>query len=289
MEDLLRSLYQERASNEDTLGVLLIEKHKPVSPLTDNFDCVLFVIVKNSKEKPWTIKHYEFADKIAALHIVTEFQLNEWLLLGTNRRAADWVINGKVLFNRNEYITNLRERLNEFPVHERTKKICIEYGKLLRRFFEGKELFSTEQYLDAFNNILHALHHLARLAVIEHGYYPEVTVWNQVKLIEPQVYKLYEELITGNESIEKRIELILLASEFSIASKTKLGASHLLSVLKTREEWTFSELMDHEDIAEYAIDLTVLLEHLIEKGIVHVIRRETKGKNLYHRHYTVNF
>lgn len=288
MEDLLRPLYQERASNENTLGVLLIESNKPFSPLTDNFDSILFIIVTKG-EKPWSVKHYEYGDKIAALHIVTEDQLNQWLLLGSNRRVVDWVVNGKVLFNRNEYITELRDRLDKFPVPERSKKITIEFGKLLRRFSDGKELFHSGQYLDSFNHILHALHHLARLAVIERGFHPEITVWNQVKVIEPQIYKLYEELITGNEPIEKRIELLLIASEFSISSKTKLGAGHLLSVFQEQNEWSVAELMEHHEVADYSIDLTVLLEHLIERGIIHVIRQETKGKHLYHRHYTTKF
>ncbi|MDN4075265.1 nucleotidyltransferase-like protein [Fictibacillus terranigra] len=287
MEDVLRPLYQERASNENTLGVLLIEKNKPFSPLTDNFDCILFIIVTHA-DKPWSVKHYEFDDKIAALHIVAEERLNEWLLLGSNRRVVDWVINGKVLFNRNEYITELRDRLDKFPVPERSKKITIEFAKLLRRFSDGKELFHKGQHLDSFNHILHALHHLARLAVIERGFHPEITVWNQVKVIEPQIYKLYEELITGNESIDKRIELLLIASEFSISSKTKLGAGHLLNVFEEQQEWTVAELMEHREISDYSIDLGILLEHLIEKGIVDVIRQQTKGKNLFHRHYTTN-
>ncbi|MFC0190346.1 nucleotidyltransferase-like protein [Fictibacillus aquaticus] len=286
MEDLLRPLYQERASNEGTLGVLLIEKTKPFFPATDNLDCVLFIIVQQA-EKPWSIKHYEFDNKKAALHIVTEDQLNNWLLLGSNRRAVEWVLNGKVLFNRNEYVTRLRDRLHEFPIQERTKKIGLEFAKLLRRYYDGKELSHSGQYLDAFNNIMHALHHMARLAVVEHGFYPEVTVWNQVKMIEPEIYKLYEELVTGNETLDKRIELLLLASEFSLTSKTKLGASHLLNVMGEKEEWTYQELMDHPETSAYAIDLTVLLEHLIDRGFLKTIRKETKGKNLYHRYYSL--
>lgn len=42
MEDVLRPIYQERASNKDTLGILLIEKKKSESPVTDNLDAILF-------------------------------------------------------------------------------------------------------------------------------------------------------------------------------------------------------------------------------------------------------
>jgi hypothetical protein len=287
MEDILRPLYQERASNENTLGVLFVEKTKPFSPGTDHFDCILLIIVKESVQ-PWTIKHYEFDAGSAALHVVTESLLNSWLMLGTNKRAVDWLMNGKVLFNRNEYITRLRDRLHEFPADERTHKIGLEFAKLLRRFNDGKELFHSGQFLDAFNNIMHALHHLARLSVVEHGYYPEVTVWNQVKMIQPEIFKLYEELVTGEETLDKRIELLLLASEFSLSSKTKLGANHLLSIIKQKKEWSYQELMSHEEVQDYAIDLPVLLTHLRDKGYIKTVSQETKSKGLFHRYYAIN-
>jgi hypothetical protein len=265
----------------------MIEKNKPISPLTDNFDIVLLIIMKKA-EQPWLVKHYEYEEKKAALHIVTEQKLHEWLLLGSHRRAVEWVINGKILFDRNEYMKNLKEKLREFPAEDRTKKIGLEFAKLIRRSTDGKDLYQSGHYLDAFNYILHALHHLARLSVIKHGFHPEVTVWNQVKQIEPQIYKLYSELITGTESLEKRIELLLLANEFSLSTKTEIGASHLLEVMRSKEDdWSYGELMSHQDLAEYGVDLGALLEHLAQKKLVIIKRTETKGKGIFHRTYAV--
>lgn len=285
MEDLLRPIYQQRASQESTLGVLFIEKNKPFSPLTDNFDAILFVIV-NEAATPWMVKHYEFNEKKAALHIVTNEQLNEWLLFGSNRRVVEWLVNGQVLFDRNEYLEDLINRINEFPFNERMIKIGLEFSKLIRRISDGKELFHAGSHLDSFNHIIHALHHLARLAIIEHGYHPEVTVWSQVKAIEPEIYKLYQELVSTEESLDKRIELLLIAIDFSIMSKTKLGANHFLSILEKKEEWTFAELMIEPELTGYSVDLGALLEFLVENRHVHTFRRETKSKTLYHRFYT---
>lgn len=285
MEDVLRPIYQERASQQGTLGIVLIEKKRDISPITDNFDVILFVIVKDSDE-PWFVKHYEFDDKTAALHIITEWQLKEWLLHGSNRRVINWMLNGKIVFERNEYVTEERERLREFPIEDRKYRMGVEYARLIRRFSQGKELYETNQYLDAFNDIVHALHHLARLSVIENGFHPEVTVWNQVKQIEPEIYKLYQELVESNESLPKRIELLLLASEFSINLRTKTGALHLLEILKTKDElWSFGELMNDERVQDYIVDLGALMEHLVEKGYVEDVKVETKGKGIYHRKY----
>lgn len=282
---MLRPIYQERASHPDTLAVLMIEKrNQTTSPQTDNLDVALLIITKEA-EKPVFIKHYEFIDQKAALHVVTEKQLNEWILLGTNRRIIDWVLNGKVLFDRNEYLVKLIDRLNTFPFQERKLKISIEFAKLIRRYMEGKAFFEGKHYLDAYNHIIHSLHHLARLEVIDRGFHPEITVWNQVRHIEPQVYKLYKELVESDEELHKRLELLFLASDFLIHSKTELGASHLINVLSEKDVWFFVDLVEHPEVQYYAVDLSVLLEFLIERNIVGVKRMETKGHGIYHRGY----
>ena len=155
---------------------------------------ILIVIVKEA-EQPLFIKHYTFNDKKAALHVIAEEQIKEWLLLGTNRKIFEWLDNSFILFDRNEYVVNLKKELNEFPFYGRKLKMGIEFAKLIRRYMDGKALFEGHQFLDAYNHVVHSLHHLARLAVIENGLHPELTVWHQVKQIEPEIFKLYEELV----------------------------------------------------------------------------------------------
>ncbi|QHA90435.1 nucleotidyltransferase-like protein [Bacillus sp. N1-1] len=286
MENLLRPIYQERASHPGTLGVLVIEKTKPFHPLTDNFDVVLLIIVQDN-EKPWFVKHYDFEGKKAAMHVVSEEQVNEWLISGSHRRLVAWLVNGKIIFDRNEYIAGLKERIRDFPYEERTRKIGVEFARLIRRYTEGKELFASRQYMDAYNFILHALHHLARLSVIEHGFHPEITVWNQVKHIEPEIFKLYTELLSGEDPLDKRLELLLLANDFSLSSKSKNATVHIRKVMNERSNaWTYQELMEEEQLKEYGIDLGALLEYMIEKGLVEVHRSETKGSGIFIREYS---
>ena len=287
MEDVLRPIYQERASNGDTLGIILIEKKKSGAPVTDNLDAVILVIVKDA-EQPLFVKHYEYKDETAGLFVVTESLLHDWISNGTNRRVVEWLFNGKVLFDRNEYVDSLKQRLHSFPCEDRVRKMGIEFAKLIRRFIEGKDFYESKHYLDAFNHMVHALHHLGRLSVLEHGFHPEITVWNQVKKIEPQIYKLYEELVIGGESLEKRLELLFLAIEFLITERKGSGTKHLVSLLAQKSEpWAFADIINHPEVKSYAIDLGVLLEFLVEKEIVCVCNVETKGKGLYHRYYYV--
>lgn len=287
MKDILRPIYQERASQSNTLGVLMIEKKQKSSHTTDNYDVILLIIVKEAEE-PLFIKHYTYNDHKAAMHIIAENLLKEWLLLGTNRKIVEWLHEAKILFDRNEYISNLKTELREFPFNGRKVKMGLEFAKLIRRYVDGKALFENKQFLDAYNYVVHSLHHLARLAVIENGLYPELTVWHQVKQIEPEIVKLYEELVNSEETIEKRLELLFLASEFMIHSRTNVGATHLLDVLNNREYWTFNEIMNEKELIPYSVDLAVLLEYLIGKGLVDVVSIDTKGHGIFHRCYRAN-
>lgn len=286
MVDILRPLYQERASQSNTLGVLMVEKKQNLSHITESFDVILLIVVKEA-EQPIFIKHYTYNDQKAAMHIIAEEKLREWLLLGSNRKIFEWIYNAKILFDRNEYVANLKTELREFPFYGRKIKMGIEFAKLIRRYVDGKALFENKQYIDAYNHVVHSLHHLARLAIIENGLHPELTVWHQVKQIEPEIYKLYEELVTSEETLKKRLELLFLASDFLIHSRTTIGTAHLLDILSSKEYWSFNEIMNEKELIPYSVDMSVLLEYLIEKHLLEVINIETKGQRVFHRCYRV--
>ncbi|MGF6951782.1 hypothetical protein QF028_004287 [Neobacillus sp. B4I6] len=287
MEDILRPIYQERASQLNTLGVLMVQKKQKLSHITDSFDEILLVLVKEA-DQPLFIKHYTYYDKKAAMHIITEAQLQEWLLLGSNRKIFEWLHEAKIIFDRNEYVANLKTELREFPFNGRKIKMGLEFAKLIRRYVDGKALFEGHQFLDAYNYVVHSLHHLARLAILENGLHPELTVWNQVKQIEPEIFKLYEELVYSEETLEKRLELLFLASEFMIHSRTNIGTVHLLDILSRKEIWMFNEIMSEEELLPYSVDLGVLLEYLIDKHLIEVVNIETKGQGVFHRGYRLN-
>lgn len=290
MEDILRPVYQERASSPETKGVLLIEKNSPESPVTDTFDYILLIITSNKDKQPVYIKHYGYEDKKAALHIVTEEKLNEWRLLGTNKKIIDWIYNGKILFDRNDYLASLKRELIEFPFYGRKIKKGIEFAKLIRSYMDGKELFDQGNYLDAYNQIIDALHYLARLEIIEKGFHPEVTVWNQVKQIGPDIYKLYEELVFSEENLNQRLELLFLVSDFLIHTRTESGSGHILEIIAERDQqyWSFDELYSHHELRYYGEDLRILIEYLIDRGCIDVVLEKTKGAKLFHRYYKIH-
>ncbi|MCG3421190.1 nucleotidyltransferase-like protein [Oceanobacillus jordanicus] len=288
MERFLRPIYQEHASDANTLGIILMERTKSNSPVTEDFDGILLIIVQNA-EQQWQAKHYEFEDeRSAAVHIVTEPVLMEWIDTSGYRRAVEWVIYGRVIFDRNEYVYNLKNQLRDFPSEKRDLRKAIEFGKLVKSYSEAKDLYETEEYKDANSKILYSLHYLARLAVIEKGYYPEVTVWSQVKQIDLEVYKLYEEFIESREEIKKRIQLMLLAMDFIISNRAKTSVKHLLEIMGTKEEpWSYVQLKTLPETSSYSLDLTAVISFMVEKGLLVTVKEQTKGIGVYHRKYVV--
>lgn len=286
MEALLRPIYQERASDPNTLGILHIQKKEKVSPLTDTFDSILLVITKDA-ERPIFTKHYSYYDEKAALHIITEKQLQKWLTLGKNPKLVDWLLNGRILFDRNEFIMHLKKELDEFPERGRKIRMGIEFARLTRRYLEGKVFYDQQNYLDAYNELIDSLHHLARLAIFERGMHPEVLVWKQVKVLDPAIYKLYDELVSSSEPLQKRVELLFLASDFLIHSRTKEAAMHIKEVLAEKPYWSIQEIHEQEELKNYSTDLEVYIEFLVEKGIIYIEEHETKSSQIMHRYYRV--
>lgn len=287
MEHILRPIYQERASQPETLGVIIISKRNDAMNLTDTFDTVLLIIVKEA-DKPIFTKHYSYEDKKMVMHVITEELINKWLYVGSNRRVVDWIFYGKILFDRNEYLQSLRSELQEFSFFGRNIKTGIQFAKLIRHFMEGKEFFNKGEYLDSYYHVVESLQYLARLSVIESGLYPEMTVWSQVKKIEPSIYKLYEELIFSSESLEKRLELLFLAIDFLINSKTHDGAQHIIETMLSKDSWTTQDLHTHNELQYYSKELEVFVEYLVEKGYILVEPITAKSESIFHRHYRID-
>lgn len=287
MEQLLRPIYQERASHPNTLGIILINRKEEALNITNTFDAVLLIIVKEQEESIYT-KHYTYGDKKAVMHILTERRLKKWLFVGSHKRLVDWLFFGKIIFDRNEFLYKLRSELQEFPFFGRKIKTGIQFSKLMRRYLEGKEFFERGNYLDAYSHVVESLHHLGRLSIIDNGIYPEVTVWSQVKKIEPAIYKLYEELILSDESLEKRLELLFLAIEFLINSRTEDAAEHIMEIMMTRSSWTIQDLHEHPELSLYSTELEVFVEYLVDKEYILIDLVTAKSDTIFHRNYCVD-
>lgn len=285
MDDLLRAIYQERASDEKTLGIIKVARDDEARTITDDFNTILLVIVKDN-ELPWFVKHYQYGNKTAALHVVKIDLLREWIDNSGYRKVIQWLTLGQILFDRNEFVSDLKHELDAFPQLKREHKCAIEYAKAIRSFKEAQQLLKNDQLLDSFNKVVRTLHCIGRLSIIEQGFYPEMVVWEQIKRIDPSIFKLYQELIESQEPLKDKLQLMMLAIDFSLSGKSNIGTAHLKRVLLSKQgPWIFSELNNHPDLKMYQLDLGLFINFLIDKGRVESVGMESKTPTISHRGY----
>ncbi|WP_058301565.1 hypothetical protein [Gorillibacterium timonense] len=186
-----------------------------------------------------------------------------------DRSLVHWLRKGIILTDPEEHLSELRRQLDECTGLLQEKLVLTEFCLFYRHYLRSKRELENQCLLDSFENLLQAIHHWGRLAVVEQGHYPERMIWDQVRVENVGVFKLYEELTSSSESLLKRIQLVLLASDFCVVSKTTACCSHLLRLLESREEpWGLQELERELGGAEIAVELGMLLSQLEVKALI---------------------
>jgi hypothetical protein len=271
MLPLAQELNDFFANNSNVRSVIILENDSSFSPLTDGFDVLLLVLCYGfDAQRP--LSHYIKQNKRIQERWVDAERLQKWVSAGENRRIIEWLLRGTIMFDRDGYMNGLRHNLLQFPQELSEQRLLIEFSAFLRTYLQSKEYLKAGHYMDAFSNILEALHHWARIAIIEQGIHPEVTVWEQLRTINVGVFKLYEELILSPDAMEKRIQLLILASDFFASTKLDICCSIIFRILRSRKEpWTVQELAMHSDVRGLPIDINMILHKLTKKSLVREI------------------
>ncbi|SFL69659.1 Nucleotidyltransferase-like [Paenibacillus sp. 1_12] len=267
MNAIKEQLVARLRENEAVTSLLAVDNPSIFSAVTDGFDLLLLVI-SNEVQKTDQQYHYIKDNRRIQERWISPATLDYFILHGEHRNLIFWILKGEILLDHNLYLETLRHRTLEFPMELREHKLLIEFSKFLRRYLQSKEYILEDHSLDAYNNILEALHHWARIVIIEAGFHPEVTVWRQIKGINPGVYKLYEELTMSKETIKQRVQLVLLACEFSVMSKMERCCKRVLDLLSSRAEaWSLQELQMSEVLIDIKLELPLLLNKLVRKQL----------------------
>ncbi|MFC4077740.1 nucleotidyltransferase-like protein [Salinithrix halophila] len=191
---------------------------------------------------------------------------------------------GNILYDPDKRIHHICSSLEEFPHELRSKKSCIEFSRLLKNTLETKAYLNKGYLLDAYVTIQNGLQHWGRLAVIDAGQYPHIRLWNQVKPLSPGIYKLYQELVHGNDSLEQRMELVLLAVEYSILSNLTHYCAYILELMAAKPGmWSVEELSRQLALEQMELDLTLLLEELVKRSVLEevLLQGDNKGQPRY--------
>ncbi|MFC3789039.1 hypothetical protein ACFOQM_09620 [Paenibacillus sp. GCM10012307] len=170
-------------------------------------------------------------------------------------------------------------------------RLLFEFIGFVRTYLQARDDLQSRNLLDAHSNALGALHHWARIELIEKQVQPETSVWRQIRRYHPGIHKLYEELTGNDESLEQRLKLVMLGCEFSLMDKMKSCSSLIFQVLKSREEpWSLTELQDHASLSWIETDLSLLVNKLLARGYIRevaVIGPDGSFSNLEMKLYSV--
>lgn len=250
------------------ISVMAVDNPKQLPSLTDGFDTLLLIVTNDLNLNNHTTNYIRDDSRIQE-RWVDPSSIEQWIRHGVNRNILHWLLKGEILLDQNTYLEGLRHRILEFPGDLREHKLLVEFSLFLRKYLQSKEYILDEHLLDAYNNILEALHHWARIVIIEDGYHPEITVWRQIRAINPGVYKLYEELTMSKETLKQRVQLVLLACEFSVMSKMERCCEAFIQILRENEQPLSSdELEQHAQLVVVRAELPLLLNKLVKKGLI---------------------
>lgn len=268
MEHIKAHFADSYRDEPNVVGLAVIENPYPYNPLIDGLDSLVLVVAEGNKARNET-EHVQIAGQRVMIRTIDSISLNEWLAGGENRNIIEWLVRGEILVDRDGYLSSVRERLLQFPETMREQKQFTEFTGFLRTYLQAKQDLLDGNLLDAYSHVLTALHHWAHIVLIEEGRHPELTVWKQLKRVHPGIYKLYEELTVSPETLEQRVQLVMLGCEFSIMSKMKTSCALLFKILGSREEpWSIAELQSHSSINVLHVDLSLVLQKLVKREYI---------------------
>ena len=268
MENIKAHFKLTYEQDDQLISLAAIDNPFPYNPLIDGLDLLLLAVTTKNDSLKGT-EHVRIDGERVQIRTLSPMALEQWVAGGENRSIIQWLVRGEILLDRDNYLAHMRDSLLAFPSSIREQKQLSEFSSFIRTYLQAKQDLQDNNLLDAYGHILTALNHWAHIALIEAGLHPELTVWRQMRRFNPGIYKLYEELTISPESLTKRVQLVLLACEFSVMSKMKSCCELLFSILTSREEpWSVMELQQHPLLIDMHIDLSLLLQKLVKRGYI---------------------
>lgn len=236
--------------------------------LIQDFELLVLVVHGDDQLKS-TVGHYRYGDLRYQMIYVSRHELKSSVVTGNHNNLTQCLIEGEIIWEADSALSDLREELSAFGIELREQKLLHEFTSFLRMYVEAKRHIQEGHVVDAYYSVLEALGSWARIVLIEQGIYPDHAVWTHVRNLDRALWKLYQELTVSSETLEQRVELVLLACEFSVMSKMSECSELLLRVLRSRKEpWSMNELVHHPQLRFVREDLPLVIRKLVFRSIV---------------------
>jgi len=263
---LLKRNYEARS---EVIAAGYIERTTQRSALIGGFDALALIITDGSLPTGCHIHHYSKD----GIDIQERWYSREVLhaLLGPDGNAdvQYWVRTAEISFDKEGFLASHQSSLQKLSKEQRKQKLLSEFALFLRHYWLSKNYLADGYELDAYSQILTALHYWARLSVIQQGHTLDTPIWKQVRTVNPGVFKLYEEMVSDTETLLQRIQLAHLACDFLLTSKIKEYCEPLINIMRRREEpWSIAELASLPELKSILPEINLILKKLVRKSIV---------------------
>ncbi|MEK5025957.1 nucleotidyltransferase-like protein [Paenibacillus sp. FSL M7-1046] len=260
--------------DENVLGAVTLRRkgNAPFqSALLHDFDMVVLMLHED-EEKERTITHTIAGDRRTQSVHVGLSALERAVMAGDNNELLTSLIAGDVIWDPKGILGDMRREIMQFQGTLRERVLFMEFARFLHMYVKSKRYLEANCTMDAYNCVLIALYHWARIEVSEAGFFSDPAVWEQVKSLNTPVHKLYEELTVSTETLDQRVELILLACEFALMSKMSDCCGLLLNILGSRKEsWSIKELLQHSGLSQLEAELPLVLRKLVSRSLIREI------------------
>ncbi|MCL6604573.1 MAG: hypothetical protein K6T94_17045 [Paenibacillus sp.] len=260
--------------DESVLGVVTLRRQGNTSfqsALLQEYDMVVLMLHEVEGQERTIRNTLAGGLRIQTQHIDIQ-TLERAVSAGDNNELVTSLLTGEVVWDPQGVLEELRWIITQFeqPIQERV--LLMELARFLHMYVKSKRYIAAGCVMDAYNCVLIALYHWARIEVSEGGRFPEPAVWDQVKSQNTSVYKLYEELTISTETLEQRVQLVLLACEFAIMSKMADCCTLLFTILGSRKEpWGMEELLRQPGLSHLEPELPLLLSKLVSRSLIREI------------------
>lgn len=238
-------------------------------PLLHDFELIVLVICDRLDPHSVRIEHCISGDIRYQIKYIARHELLQWSISGESRELIRYFLYGEIFWEEHNKVTELRSRMIALEADMWDHRKLKEFSGFLRTYVQAKQYAEKHDYMDAYYNMLQSLKHYARIELISRGIIPENSIWEQIRELNTEVYKLFDELTDSKESLEQRIELALIACDFFVTSRMKECCQALLHIIGSRKEpWRIQELTEHPELRYIREDIPLLIRKLVYRSFV---------------------
>lgn len=274
------SFVHEDETDSQVIGAIAYrpqEKNRHSSLLQEEQLLVIVVCDTPSEEEVSTEHYSNHSTQYQILYVARE-QIERWIITGQQQELMHYFLHGEMIWDVHGQLALFHEQVVSLSDKWQALRKLREFSQLVYFYFQAKQGEERQVLMDTYYNLLHALKHYAAIELIEmSGELPSVHVWDQVSGMNATSYKLFEELVNSTETLNERIQLALIAIEFSVTSRMSECSRPLLKILDQKKTgWTMEELMRHNELQYMKEHLPTLVHLLVQRAVVYQESFNTK-------------